>query len=105
MKKEGIIVIFYILYFTWLFLITYLTNQTRTLEYISVGIVLFYFTFLRERGDFFWFWAGVLVPVIGAAVSLDKGGVDFDIQILTFMPIWLPLAWGTTIVALRKLYI
>ncbi|OGM05558.1 hypothetical protein A2715_05745 [Candidatus Woesebacteria bacterium RIFCSPHIGHO2_01_FULL_39_32] len=105
MKKETLIVVFYILYFSWLFLITYLTSQTRTLEYISIGIVLFYFTLLRERGDFFLFWLGVIISLIGASFSLTNWKLDVDIQIFTLLPIWLPIAWGITLVALRKLYI
>src|SRR3989344_4066904 len=104
MRKEKMIVIFYILYFSWLLLISYFSPNADFLNYFSYGITIFYFLFLREKGDFIWFWAGVSVPLITASVSVIHWSTKIDFSAFRFIPIWLPLAWGITIVSLRKLY-
>lgn len=106
MKKETIpIVVFYVLYFCWIFLITYLTPQVRILNYFTSGVSLFYFVFLREKGDLYWFLLGILVPLFITAVSFVNMSPVIDISLIYYMPIWLPLAWGTTVIALRKFFI
>lgn len=105
MKKETVpIVVFYILYFVWIFTVVYLTTQTTILNYFSIGVVLFYFLFLREKGDFIWFAAAFMIPLAITAFSVEKGLPEFSPKLILFMPPWLPLAWGTTIIALRKFY-
>jgi len=105
MKKETLIIIFYILYFFWLFLITYLTAEAKILTYFSIGTVIFYFSFLKEGGDLLWFLLGLSIPLLLASISFKNWVPVFDFDILLLMPVWLPLAWGTTFVALRKLYL
>ena|SRR3989344_3040895 len=99
------IIVFYILYFFWLFTVTYLTPEVTILNYFTIAVSIFYFLLLREKGDFFWFWLSALVPVLFAAISFVNWELKFDLDLVAFMPIWLPLAWGTTVVALRKFYI
>src|SRR3990172_3596334 len=56
MKKDSYVIIFYFLYFSWLFFITYLTAKIDILNYFTFSVVAFYFLFLREGSDFFWFF-------------------------------------------------
>jgi hypothetical protein len=105
MKKENIIIIFYIIYFGWLFTVAFLTPSIDTLNYFTSIVTVIYFVFLKEKGDFIWFWISALVPLIIAAVSFSNWQFKFDSSLLYYTPLWLPLAWGTTIVALRKFYI
>jgi hypothetical protein len=101
-NKEKQIVAFYILYFGWLFTLTTLTVDARLQDYFAIAIVLFYFIFLRDIWDPFWF---SIFAFAGIANRLHSLGSGFNYEILQDIPIWLPLSWGTTAVALRKFYI
>ncbi len=105
MKKDTPIIVFYVLYFSWLLTVTYLTPETTILNFFTLGVALFYFIFLREKGDLAWFWFGAVIPLIFASLTFVDWSLKFDISFLTYMPPWLPIAWGTTFVALRKFYI
>lgn len=106
MKKETVpIILFYILYFVWIFTVVYLTTQTRLLTYFSLGVVLFYFAFLREKKDAVWFITSAFAPIIITIVSFENVRLNFNPELILYMPLWLPLAWGTTVVALRKFYL
>lgn len=102
MKKDTLVITFYILYFSWLFAVTYLTQDIKILNYYTILVVGFYFLFLRERGDFFWFCGGVVVSVILTITSYSNFQIKFDASVIPYIPIWLPMAWGTTLIALRK---
>ncbi len=104
-KKETLVTIFYVLYFTWLFAITYLRLDLRTISIFSISVVLFYFLFLREKGDFLWFWFGAGIPIIANALIFTKWVPDVDMLNLITTPVWLPMIWGTTFVALRKFFL
>ncbi|OGM20308.1 hypothetical protein A2863_01545 [Candidatus Woesebacteria bacterium RIFCSPHIGHO2_01_FULL_38_9b] len=105
MKKDTFIIIFYFIYFSWLFTITYLTPKTDLLNYFTLSIIFFYFVLLRESGDLFWFWLGTLIPILFNLSSFTNFEFKFDLAKIILTPIWLPLAWGTTIIALRKFYL
>jgi hypothetical protein len=105
MKKETYIVIFYILYFAWLFSLVYLTPRETLLNWFATGIIFFYFTFLKEDGDLVWFAATFLGTIMGKISSVERGHLLFNTEVISSIPIWLPIAWGTTIVALRKFFV
>jgi hypothetical protein len=102
-KIEKRIIVFYILYFVWLYIITFLTGQTVYLTAFSSVVVAFYFAFLRQAGDLLFFLLGTAVPVLFAFFSLTDSGITYTPENLAFLPIWFPLAWGTTVVAIRQL--
>jgi len=105
MKKETLIVVFYILYFTWLFSVTYLTQDPNILNYFSIVVTIFYFALVRESGDFLWFLLGFAFSILLTVVVVKGFQVKFDTSGIFLIPIWLPISWGTTIVALRKFYL
>lgn len=105
MKNTTPIIIFYIVYFLWLFTVTYLTPEVMFLNYFTGGVTILYFLLLREKGDLFWFSVSALIPMLMAAISWEKGSLKTDINLVYLMPMWLPLAWGTTVIALRKFYL
>ena len=105
MKKERSIVIFYILYFGWLFALVTLTVDETLQNYFALAIVIFYFVFLRDYWDALWFTTAALILVGGTVLSFNHWRIEIDLEILKQMPLWLPLAWGTTAVALRKFFI
>ncbi len=104
-KKENLIIIFYSLYFTWLLTVVFLTQDQRILDLFTITIAIFYFIFLREKGDLLWFWVAAFIPLIYALTPFSQGPLRFNIQNLYYFPAWLPIAWGTTSVALRKFFI
>lgn len=104
MKKETSIIIFYVFYFIWLFAITYLSPNPKFINYFSLIVVFFYFIFLKEEWDIVWFMLGSLVAVIGAfQLSIFKFSFNWDY--LAKIPLWYPLVWGTTVLALRKFFV
>ncbi len=105
MKKENIIILFYFLYFSWLFTIAFLTPTVKSLNYFTIIVSFFYFIFLREKGDFFYYLFACLIPMFFAIFSFNKIQPVFLVNNLKYVPLWLPLAWGITIVALRKFYL
>ena len=104
-KAATPVIIFYILYFFWLFTVTYLTPEVAILNYFTLAVTLFYFVFLREKGDILWFWLSAMIPVFITTFSFNNWQPKFDFGLIAYMPLWLPLAWGTTTVALRKFYL
>ncbi len=105
MKKENIIISFYVVYFGWLFTVAFLTPSVTILNYFTATVAVLYFVLLREKGDIVWFWISALIPLLVAATSFGNWQFSFDFNLLYYTPLWLPLAWGTTIVALRKFFI
>lgn len=105
MKKQTLLVIFYILYFAWLFTVTYLTKETMILNYFTSAVILFYLIFLREKNDVYLFILVSVVVLLGANSAFSEWPLNIDIDKLLNTPPWLPIAWGTTVLALRKLYI
>ena len=104
MKKETAILLFYIMYFFWLFAVTYLLFNIAILNYFTGFVAIFYLLFLREKGDVAWFIFACFIPIVFSFFSFSGWEVNFSTDNLRFFPPWLALAWGTTIVALRKLY-
>jgi len=102
MKKDTLVIIFYVLYFSWLFTVTYLTQDIKVLNYYTICVALFYFLFLREKGDILWFILGISFSVLLTITSYSSFQLKFDTSIIPYLPIWLPMAWGTTVIALRK---
>jgi hypothetical protein len=105
MKKENLIIIFYILYFGWLMSIVYLARQPVILDYFTVTVALFYFAFLREEWDLFWFLLGSVLVIFTVMSSFYNGIFQINLNSFLDIPPWLPLSWGTTFVALRKFFI
>src|SRR3989344_1668037 len=103
--KETPVLIFYILYFIWLFTVTYLTPEIMIVNYFTGGVALFYFIFLREKEDVLWFLIASLIPIIVTATDITSWQLSSNFGLVAYMPLWLPLAWGTTVVVLRKFYI
>ncbi len=101
-SKEKIIVIFYILYFTWLFTITYLTRNIIFINYFSIFVTLVYFIFLREKNDIVWFLASGVLSIILTFFVLNNMTLPANYFDLNTVPLWLPLAWGITAVTLKK---
>lgn len=105
MKKQTLLVIFYILYFSWLLTVTYLTNETMILNYFTAIVILFYLVFLREKNDVYLFILVSIVTLLGANSAFSEWPLNIDVERIVNTPPWLPIAWGTTVLALRKLYI
>jgi hypothetical protein len=104
MRKDVTITLFYGMYFTWLFIYTTLSPKEVYLNYFTLAIVVFYFIFLREKWDLVWFVATIaltlyLRPELYAQVQSTP-----NYEALLYSPLWLPLGWATTVVALRKLF-
>lgn len=103
-KNINLLVIFYVIYFTWLFLVAYLWTNAQILTYFLLGIILIYFMFLREKYDIFIFTlVSVASYLIGKYLAYDPGFAKIGYPSLG-IPYW-PLAWGISTLALRKFYL
>jgi len=103
-KRINLIVIFYVLYFTWLFLLAYLWPDTKTLTYFLLSVIVFYFLFLREHTDIIIFVIVAFASFfITKTLAYDPGFADVGFPELG-VPYW-PLAWGITTLAVRKFYL
>jgi hypothetical protein len=103
-KKETALVIFYVLYFAWLLVITYFSRDTAFINYFTLGVAFFYFVFLREPGDIFIFLAVITGMYLFKVYSVETQEFMLDYETLSTIPAWIPLAWGTSAIALKKLY-
>jgi len=105
MRKENVIVIFYVLYFSWLFTVAFLMPSINVLNYFTGIVTIFYFVFLREKGDLFWYGLACFLPIFIGITTFDNWQLKFNINLLSHIPTWLLMAWGTTVVSLRKLFL
>lgn len=105
-NKEKQIVAFYILYFGWLFALTTLTVDPQLQNYFTLIVALFYFIFLRDFWDPLWFTLFAVAAIANETLFFDSvESFNFESANLASIPLWLPLSWGTTAVALRKFYV
>jgi len=103
-KHINVIIIFYVIYFSWLFLLTYLWPDQRILTFFLIIILIFYFALLYEKYDL-WLFLAVL---LGSYLI----GVKFEITPLFYesgypplgLPYW-PAAWALTSLAMRKFFL
>lgn len=103
-KKDKFLVIFYILYFSWLFTITILGSNSIYNNLFSLVVVLFYFIFLKENLDEIIFLLSLAFPfLLNTNFYHEFFSKPYEYSLLT--PFWLPVMWGTTVLALRKLLI
>lgn len=104
-NKEKQIVVFYILYFSWLFTLTILTVDAKLQDYFAIAIVSFYFILLRENYDLLWFCLFALASIAKILLPLESAfTLNYFYEKIGEIHIWLPFSWGTTAVALRKFY-
>jgi len=105
-SEQTKIIVFYVAYFTWLTLVTFLTSNEILLAYFVGGILAFYLVFLRERGDILLSVgaATAMILVNIGSFNLTNGGLSFEAYKLNEIPYYLPMAWGLTVMALRKFY-
>ena len=103
MKRETYLVSFYVLYFGWLTVVTFFSPATILLNYFTGAIIIFYFLFLKEKWDLIIFSASSLLSFLTPSMTLNDWKTFSQLPIME-IPFWLPFAWGTTVIALRKLY-
>ena len=103
-KSINWMIIFYVFYFSWLFLLTYLWPDQRIVPYFLGIIIVFYFVLLYEKYDF-WFFTAVVIGsyFIGIRFALSPKFVYTGFPPID-LPYW-PAAWGLTILALRKFFL
>ena len=82
-----------------------LTVDVTLQNYFSLTIAIFYFVFLREYWDPLIFSLFAIVLVLISTFSYNGSSFSLDVEELKQLPLWLPMAWGTTAVALRKFFI
>jgi hypothetical protein len=87
------ITIFYLLYFGWLFTITFLSADETVLDYYAIGVILLYFAFMREPWDAIVFGLFSIIPLY------------MNRETIQFTALWIPIAWGTTAIAMKKFFV
>jgi len=104
-NRVNLIVVFYVLYFGWLSVVTFLSPDSQLLTYFTSAVTIFYFAALREKWDVFFFILGACLMVLAASTSFHRGEFKFNFGVVTELHVWLYLAWGTTVVGLRKFFL
>ena len=103
-KRINLIIVFYVLYFAWLLLIIHLWPNPETLTYFLLAIVAFYFLFLYEKRDIWFFLLVIILSWLTASYfSSDPSLVIRGVPPLG-IPYW-PLTWGISALAFRKFYL
>ncbi len=104
-RKESVLVIFYILYFLWLATVTYLTIDTYYLNLFTIGVITFYFILLREKLDLVIFIGTTLLVaiILSSDFNFARQEINFNDETLRSIPLWIVLSWSTTVLAMRKL--
>jgi hypothetical protein len=104
MKKETLIVVFYILYFTWLLTVTYLSPSVTYLNYFTFFIAAFYFIFVKAEWDTLFFISAAILGLILQWKLFTGYKPTSIVSFVDELPLWIPLAWGTTVVALKTFF-
>lgn len=103
-KRIDSIIIFYVLYFLWLALVIMLWPTPKYLTYFLLSIAAFYFVFLYEKMDFWFFAAVYLVSLLAGKYLVNDPTFANRGYPPLGIPFW-PIAWGITVLAFRKFYI
>lgn len=104
-RKVRYIIAFYFLYFSWLLTIIFISPRVIILNYFTALVTLVYFLTIRESDDFWWFAGGFLISVVLTIISFSGFRIKYEPSNVKFLAPWLPVAWGTTFVSLRKIYL
>lgn len=102
--KETAIVLFYVMYFVWLFTLAFLSPDKVLLTNFVAGVLVFYFLFLRENKDIVVLSVTFILTIYIRILQMNDWALTFDFSGITSIPLWLPIAWSTTILAFRKLF-
>ena len=103
-KKDRFIIIFYVLYFGWLLLTTYLSRDDFYNNLLISFVVMIYFIFLNETFDLFLFLVITLLSYYLMGKLYGYPGIEFTLEYIKTMPLWIYISWGFTAVALKKLF-
>ena len=103
-KKDRFIIIFYVLYFGWLLLTTYLSRDNFYNNLLISFVVMIYFIFLNETFDLFLFLGITLLSYYLMGKLYGYPGIVFTLESIKTMPLWIYISWGFTGVALKKLF-
>ncbi|MCS7091993.1 MAG: hypothetical protein NZM26_01425 [Patescibacteria group bacterium] len=101
-KVETKIILFYVLFFTWLYVITFLTNKDFYLNLFTSLVTAVYFTILRQRGDIEVFILSMIIPVLITMFPISNMRISFQPELVLYLPVWHLLAWGIVIVSLKR---
>lgn len=101
-KVETKIIFFYVLFFTWLYVITFLTNKDLYLNLFTSLVVAIYFTILRQRGDIEIFIISMVIPILITVFPVSNMRISFQPQLALYLPVWHMFAWGIVIVSLKR---
>jgi len=104
-KKDKFIIIFYVLYFGWLLMTTYLSRDDFYNNMLISFVVLVYFVFLNETFDLFLFCGITLLSYFLMGKLYGYPTFEFSLEFIKTMPLWIYISWGFTAVALKKLFL
>lgn len=103
-KKDRFLIIFYVLYFSWLLLTTYFSTENYYNNVLVVVVTVLYFIFLNETFDLFLFTAATAISYFVLGKLNGYPDIQLSLDYLKTLPLWIYVSWGFTAVALRKLF-
>lgn len=104
MKKQNALTVFYVAYFVWLFAIVFLSRAQEILGYFVIIVLAFYLLLLRDKWDVLVLFATVSIYYLIDITTLSMETISYDFGSISASSLWLPLTWGTTVLALKKFY-
>ena len=102
MKKAQLIFLNAIPILIMMGLIPFVQNEYY-LTFLYVGVILISFLIKKAKGDTTVFLFGFIVMIIAETIFVSTGVETFTRNgLFGLMPIWLPLLWGYSFVAMRR---
>jgi len=102
-KKLKGLFLFTIAFFLWSFLVCLLWKQHVVLTLIMILIAIVYFRFFKSKDDYIYFVIAAIFGPTGEILGTKSGLWTYNCLTIFGITYWLPLAWGISIIAIKRL--
>ncbi len=77
------------------------TNNLLTLSMLIISTIIV-LKIWHKKDDFYFFLAGSIMGSLGEIISIYFGAWGYTNPTFLEIPIWLPIAWGSTTLLIRR---
>jgi len=105
MTKKNIFLLIILIFciFVGLTLISFLYKYNFILTLVLAAISILVFLFNYKENDNLWFLFGLLFGALGEMYCISFGVWSYTNSSILGIPLWLPFAWGLSILVIRRL--